>query len=261
MRTTYVYPVVLAAGLWLLTGCALDKDGNPYANGRRLTYGQETAERFGGNYGGNFGGFGNRSGMGLFGWNRNQNMGGSACGDQGCGEQGCGDQGAGVQNFAGTTQRTVSGGQSQYVSTGGGKTQENISDYNYDCGPMCGAYLSDEQCTDNASCSNCKPGNSYVRNQWSGMFAGNRSAGARSAGARRCGPGGCGGRGFSLAGMRGGATAGMTDCGDCGSCAPASSALMGNSMGTCKGLGDACRLSRLSRLRCSRTSVWSSRLP
>ncbi len=212
MRTSDVYPLLLMASVLVFSGCASDGPSAGYRNGSRLTYGQETAERLGGDY--------NRGRrFGLFGFNRGQ-------GEQGYGQQDCGGEGCGTAVADGQN-----GVPSQYTSTGNGAGQPNSSDYSFDCGPMCGAYLSDEQCQNKMVSDNYKRGNSYVRAQLNGLLPnngegrpfngvrrGNRNGDAEAVAIRRGLPVGRFAARGPLAGRR------MVDCEDCVS---ADTALMG----------------------------------
>ena len=105
----------------------------------------------------------------------------------------------------------------------------NFSDYNFDCGPMCGAYVSDSQANAPMGCEDCKVGTSMM----SGYFA-NAAAGAaanmkyRVANAKgRMAGGLCKGMG---------AMVGCFGCRDCGG----GSAVGLNNSGASGNLGSAC---------------------
>ena len=126
-------------------------------------------------------------------------------------------------------------------------TDGNFSDYKYDCGPMCGAYLNNVQTHDNGcGCDSCQVGQSYLQNQWGGFFGGfsipriapfaglrarlsagqmiDSSCDSGACDAGGCDSGGCDTAGFAVPGGSGfaatcrglGASVGCGGCNDCG---------------------------------------------
>ncbi len=90
----------------------------------------------------------------------------------------------------------------------------NFSDYNYDCGPMCGAYLDSAQTSNGCGCDSCEVGQSYVAGQWkswmgNGVTVPRPFGGALAARAE--------GAAALLGSCRGlGATVGCMGCRECG---------------------------------------------
>ena len=115
------------------------------------------------------------------------------------------------------------GGRLAGCGADGGGTSANFSDY--DCGPMCGAYLQDGQTSAGCGCDDCQVGQSYVGGQVGNWFGqGNRpianswnAASARVQG----GVASMAGRFGSVASLAGpcrglGGMVGCSGCGDCG---------------------------------------------
>ncbi len=185
MRTANVFALVTS--LLMISGCATN-NGTQGGNG------------FGGNWNaGNQDGsynpgqeFGNRLHRPLFGRGGDSQESGCSNGD--CSNGNC------------------SGGD---CSSGNCGTQHSLSDTGFECGPMCGAHLSDEHFSDPTTCDSCEAAPSYVKNQlqgWSQRFAESKVAKRGLLRGKSC-------RGSS--------------CGSCDECA--TSRLLPRA--TCKGLG------------------------
>ena len=152
---------------------------------------------------------------------------GPSCGDRWggfCDEGGC-DSGCGVDG--GFTRplfgfRGVGGCASGNC---GGETATNFSDYNYDCGPMCGAYLQDGQTSGGCGCDSCEVAPSYIAGQFGSWFGQNRPRPVANS------------FGMMKAGVSGGwsSMTGRFGCGSDAGCDAGGSAGIG--IGPCRGLG------------------------
>lgn len=140
---------------------------------------------------------------------------GTGCGGQSgfCDSGNCGSGGAG---FAGR----LAG-----CGADGGNASANFSDYNYNCGPMCGAYLQDGQTTAGCGCDGCKVAPSYVAGQVGNWFGQGQRPIANSWNAVSAsvqgGVASAAGRFGNLGSLAGpcrglGGMVGCNGCGDCG---------------------------------------------
>ena len=135
------------------------------------------------------------------------NMGGGGC------ETGCGPM-MGGGNFGGNFFARQGGG----CETGDCGASANLSDYSFDCGPMCGAAISNEQYSSPIECSDCQVGPSampgYLRGK-AGALRG-RVGGALCKGlGAMVGCGGCRDCGGSAIGQNNSAIAGPSKCTGC----------------------------------------------
>ena len=124
-------------------------------------------------------------------------------------------------------------------ATGDCGTSTNFSDYNFDCGPMCGAYVSDDQTSSPVTCdANCQVGNArmpgYLANAAANM--GGRMADMKG----RLASGVCKGLG---------STVGCIGCRDCGGSAVGlNNSGSSGSIGGCGGKGCGCESCLASKL-------------
>lgn len=222
MRSTFVLALLASTVVWL--GCATSQSGQfgggPMAGG----YGQQTGFGAGGGWARPSFGLGN-----LFNGAGNRGCDSGSCDSGGCygGGSDCSDCGSGD------------------CASGNCGTGGNFSDSGFDCGPMCGAYLNENQFSDPTSCSNCEVGPSYVGNQlqgWRNWMKDQDLPNAPFKFARPCFGRDCGecqecaatGR-FRMATCKGlGASVGCFGCNDCGGGAAIG---LANSQGTGGGAG------------------------
>lgn len=202
MRTANVFALVTS--LLMISGCATN-NGTQGVNG-------QGGNGFGGNW--NSGYQDGSSGQGQWLGNRHQrpwfgrggNPQGTGCANGDCSHGDC------------------SGGN---CSSGNCGTQHSLSDTGFDCGPMCGAYLSDEHFSDPTTCDSCAVAPSYVRNQlhgWGERFGETRVANRGLLRGKSCRGSSCGScddctrSGFvPRATCKGlGRVVGCFGCGDCG---------------------------------------------